>query len=99
MNSNNNNKSGRDEIKRDIESKGIKPKLVAFLANEDPAAKKYADWTEKTCKESGIVFELRKCARTELEEQLVDANMDDGVHGIMVYYPVFGDPQVLLIFY
>ena len=27
------------------------PHLVGFLANSDPAAKMYADWTEKTCKE------------------------------------------------
>lgn len=26
-----------------------KPKLVGFLANEDPAAKMYADWSAKTC--------------------------------------------------
>jgi hypothetical protein len=28
-----------------------KPHLVGFLANSDPAAKMYADWTEKTCEE------------------------------------------------
>ncbi|KAK2780845.1 hypothetical protein FQN53_000912, partial [Emmonsiellopsis sp. PD_33] len=27
------------------------PHLVGFLANTDPAAKMYADWTEKTCRE------------------------------------------------
>ena len=27
------------------------PHLVGFLANDDPAAKLYADWTAKTCKE------------------------------------------------
>lgn len=27
------------------------PHLVGFLANSDPAANMYADWTEKTCKE------------------------------------------------
>ena len=26
-----------------------KPTLVAFLANEDPAAVKYAEWSGKTC--------------------------------------------------
>ena len=28
-----------------------KPTLVAFLANGDPAAIKYADWSKKTCEE------------------------------------------------
>lgn len=28
-----------------------KPSLVAFLANDDPAALKYAEWSQKTCQE------------------------------------------------
>lgn len=28
-----------------------KPTLVAFLANDDPAAGQYADWSKKTCEE------------------------------------------------
>ena len=27
------------------------PRLLGFLANEDPAAKMYADWTRKTCED------------------------------------------------
>ena len=27
------------------------PHLVGFLANIDPAAQMYADWTDRTCKE------------------------------------------------
>lgn len=27
------------------------PLLVGFLANQDPAAKKYAEWTNRTCRE------------------------------------------------
>lgn len=34
-------KAGRDSLDRP-------PHLVGFLANEDPGAKMYADWTEKT---------------------------------------------------
>lgn len=28
-----------------------RPTLVAFLANDDPAAMKYAEWSKKTCEE------------------------------------------------
>jgi methylenetetrahydrofolate dehydrogenase (NAD+) len=28
-----------------------KPYLAAFLANDDPAALKYAEWSKKTCEE------------------------------------------------
>ncbi|KAJ3410880.1 hypothetical protein HDV05_003135 [Chytridiales sp. JEL 0842] len=69
------------------------PLLVGFLANDDPAAKKYAEWTKKTCEECGIRFEARECARQDLEDQLFEANKDKKVNGIMIYYPVFGGPQ------
>ncbi|RKP11096.1 hypothetical protein THASP1DRAFT_11980 [Thamnocephalis sphaerospora] len=69
------------------------PTLVGFLANEDPFAAKYAEWTGKTCEETGIKFELRRVDRESLEEAIVDANGDVRVNGIIVYYPVFGDRQ------
>ncbi|PKY15297.1 NAD(P)-binding protein [Rhizophagus irregularis] len=83
----------REELKATIKSRGIKPKLVGFLANEDPAAVKYAESTSKTCEETGVTFELRKCDKEQLEDQIVEANEDDSIHGIMIYYPVFGDRQ------
>ncbi|KAF8953658.1 NAD-dependent 5,10-methylenetetrahydrafolate dehydrogenase [Podila verticillata] len=85
--------SYREELKNTIKARNIRPKLVGFLANEDPAAAKYAEWTAKTCAETGIEFELRTCARNDLETKIIEANQDAGVHGIMVYYPVFGDRQ------
>ncbi|KXN72991.1 NAD(P)-binding protein [Conidiobolus coronatus NRRL 28638] len=83
----------RDEIKNTINSKNIRPKLVSFLANEDPAAQMYANWTAKTCAESGIEFECRKVDKKDLEDKIVEANEDNNIHGIMVYYPVYGDRQ------
>ncbi|KAJ3184746.1 hypothetical protein HK101_009832 [Irineochytrium annulatum] len=59
----------------------------------DWVAKKYAEWTGKTCEECGFRFELRQSPRTELEDRLVEANQDEEVNGIMIYYPVFGDTQ------
>lgn len=35
-------------IQQDTEGQ---PTLVAFLANDDPAAVKYAEWSKKTCEE------------------------------------------------
>jgi methylenetetrahydrofolate dehydrogenase (NAD+) len=44
-----------DEVKGSLENflaqGGVRPTLVAFLANEDPAAVKYAEWSQKTCEE------------------------------------------------
>ncbi|GAN06088.1 methylenetetrahydrofolate dehydrogenase [Mucor ambiguus] len=89
--------SFRNQIKEDIKERNIKPKLVGFLANEDPAAMKYAEWTSKTCAETGVEFELRKVTKLELEGKITEANEDKSVNGIMVYYPVFGGKQDLYL--
>lgn len=39
------------EITEGLEKLHSPPLLVGFLANTDPAARMYADWTERTCKE------------------------------------------------
>uniref|UniRef100_A0A7S2WD37 Methylenetetrahydrofolate dehydrogenase n=1 Tax=Mucochytrium quahogii TaxID=96639 RepID=A0A7S2WD37_9STRA len=68
----------------------VKPLLVGFLASDDIASKKYAQWTGMSCKKDGIDFELRECHPHDLETKLKEANEDPKVHGIMIYYPCFG---------
>ncbi|KAI4219848.1 MAG: hypothetical protein L6R36_008033 [Xanthoria steineri] len=70
-----------------------KPLLVGFLANKDPAARLYADWTHKTCEENGFQFSLREVDREDLEGQILAANEDEKVDGIIVYYPIFNSRQ------
>ena len=36
-----------------------RPTLVAFLANDDPAAMKYAEWSKKTCEEKYVSWTER----------------------------------------
>ncbi|KAF2147687.1 hypothetical protein K461DRAFT_272382 [Myriangium duriaei CBS 260.36] len=70
-----------------------KPHLVGFLANKDPAAKMYADWTGKTCTENGFDFSLREVDREDLEDAIRTANKETSVDGILVYYPVFNSSR------
>lgn len=65
--------------------------MVGFLANEDPAAKRYAEWTARSCNETGVRFNLIKVHKDALEPNIIDANLDKDVNGIMVYYPIFGN--------
>jgi methylenetetrahydrofolate dehydrogenase (NAD+) len=37
------------EVREGLTGLNKKPALVGFLANEDPAAQMYADWSAKTC--------------------------------------------------
>lgn len=39
------------EVKQGLQTLDKAPHLVGFLANNDPAARMYAEWTEKTCQE------------------------------------------------
>jgi len=86
-------KSLLSEVKQALQevqkTRDIQPSLVAFLANGDPAAVMYAEWSKKTCEENGFLFDLRKVDKEVLEEAIMAANEDDKVDGIIVYYPVF----------
>ncbi len=39
------------EVQEGLKTIDRPPRLYGFLANKDPAARMYADWTAKTCKE------------------------------------------------
>lgn len=41
----------QDTLKTVQQDAGHRPTLTAFLANDDPAAIKYAEWSKKTCEE------------------------------------------------
>lgn len=87
-----------DEITKKVETmKDIRPEgplLVGFLANGDPAAEMYATWTKKTSESMGFRYELRRIDDKDfLEEAIIEANRDESVDGIMVYYPIFGNAQ------
>lgn len=83
-----------DEISGQVSKLPKAPKLVGFLANDDPAAKMYADFTKKTSLECGFRFETREVKKDDLEDAIMETNADKDVDGIMVYFPVFGDRQV-----
>lgn len=43
------------EVKSSLQKFDRAPLLVGFLANNDPAARMYANWTEKTCTQKLVV--------------------------------------------
>jgi len=79
-----------EQVRATVKQLGFTPTLVGFLANDDPGAKQYAEWTGRTCEHDGVNFELRHVHKLELEAQLHEANKDPSVNGIMIYYPCFG---------
>ncbi|KAK6504181.1 NAD-dependent 5,10-methylenetetrahydrafolate dehydrogenase [Arthrobotrys conoides] len=82
-----------DEVQTTLKTLQRKPKLVGFLANEDPASRTYAEWTGKSCEQYGLDFELREVDKDELEAAVILANEDDSVDGGIIYFPIFGTKQ------
>lgn len=77
------------EIQTGLSTLSSKPHLHGYLANADPAARMYADWTGKTCRDNGFDFTLHVVERETLEDELRTANQAADVDGVIVYYPVF----------
>ncbi|QPG75820.1 hypothetical protein FOA43_003182 [Brettanomyces nanus] len=83
-----------EEIKAHIAKLDHPLTLVGLLANADPAAKLYANWTGKTAKQLGFNYRLIEIPqKDQLEEEIYQVNNDESVDGIIVYFPVFGNRQ------
>ncbi|KAH9927086.1 NAD(P)-binding protein [Epithele typhae] len=92
----------RAEIKATLAAAPRPPKLVGILSTAAEPSKFYAEFTRKQCEALGVAFELRRVGQAAdaslqagegAEEAIIEANEDDTVDGIMVYYPVFGAQQ------
>jgi methylenetetrahydrofolate dehydrogenase (NADP+)/methenyltetrahydrofolate cyclohydrolase len=87
----------RESVRAQVQALGAPIKLRGILASEPrgPEARPdprevYAQYAASACHDVGISFELRAVPRLEVEDAIGSANEDPQVHGVIVYYPVFG---------
>lgn len=83
----------RAEISARVAALSTPLTLVGLLASDAGPSETYSRYTEVGCHDVGIRFDRRKVDRFELEREIDRANADPAVHGIMIYYPVFGVEQ------
>jgi len=83
----------RSEIRQEIRALQTQLKVVGLLSGDYGPSHTYAEYTRKACEDLGIAYELRDVPRLQLEDAIIEANQDPGVHGIMVYYPIFGNER------
>ncbi|KAF9006668.1 methylenetetrahydrofolate dehydrogenase [Cyathus striatus] len=92
----------RDEVKKSLEQCARRPKIVGILSTSSAPSHSYAEFTRRQCEELNVEYVLKKVGAAKsaelsegdgVEEAIIEANEDDGVHGIMVYYPIFGGRQ------
>ncbi|KAF5388180.1 hypothetical protein D9615_000699 [Tricholomella constricta] len=92
----------RDEVKSSLAECKRAPKLVGILATSSAPSRHYAEFTKKQCAELGVEFVLKTTGAAVssdfgegegVEEAIIEANLDESVDGIMVYFPIFGAQQ------
>jgi methylenetetrahydrofolate dehydrogenase (NADP+)/methenyltetrahydrofolate cyclohydrolase len=83
----------RDQIRAEVAALGDPLTLVGFLSTEHGPSATYAEYTRKGCEDVGVRFDLRHVRRLDVEDAILAANVDPRVHGILIYYPVFGTQQ------
>jgi 5,10-methylene-tetrahydrofolate dehydrogenase/methenyl tetrahydrofolate cyclohydrolase len=83
----------RDEIRAQLAVEPERVSLVGMLAADHGPSKTYALYAQRACADLGIPFDLRQQTRLTAEAAIRAANIDPSVHGIMVYYPIFGTEQ------
>ena len=80
----------RDSVRAAVAALGRPVTLRGVLASERRASGVYAEYTAKGCADAGIRFDLVHVSKHDVEEAIGAANDDPSVHGVIVFYPVFG---------
>jgi methylenetetrahydrofolate dehydrogenase (NADP+)/methenyltetrahydrofolate cyclohydrolase len=83
----------REQIRAQMQAAREPLHLVGILAGDHGPSLTYALYAQRACLELGIGFELRRYPRLGAEAAIRNANADPEVHGIIVYYPIFGTEQ------
>lgn len=81
-----------DELKSDIHSKNLKPKLGVLLVGDDPASDLYVSLKQKAAEKIGILTDIRKLPAgtpdEELKKIIISWNKDSELHGILIQLPL-----------
>jgi methylenetetrahydrofolate dehydrogenase (NADP+) / methenyltetrahydrofolate cyclohydrolase len=83
----------RSALRQEIAALPTPLQLLGLISGNHGPAHTYAEYTRKACEELGVSFALKNVARVEAEASVVAANQDAAVHGILIYYPIFGTEQ------
>ena len=86
-------KSYRDALSVEVAALGEPLTLVGFLATDETPSHTYSAYVARACADVGVRYNERRVTPDGLRRALDAANDDSGVHGILVYYPIFGDAR------
>ena len=81
----------REDVRRtvaDLAADGRTLRIVGVLSQYEGPAATYARYARRGCEDVGIQMELRHVGADEAERVIAQANLDDAVDGIFLYYPL-----------
>lgn len=78
------------EVSAQVEALATPLRLVGIQASDAQASDVYASYAAQGCARVGIEFERRRVAPEQVSHEIFRASEDPAVHGIIVFYPVFG---------
>jgi methylenetetrahydrofolate dehydrogenase (NADP+)/methenyltetrahydrofolate cyclohydrolase len=69
------------------------PKVLGLIASQDAPSLAYARATRQRFLDAGMAYDLQQVSRLDLEQVILAANEDSTIHGIFIYFPIFGNQQ------
>jgi 5,10-methylene-tetrahydrofolate dehydrogenase/methenyl tetrahydrofolate cyclohydrolase len=87
----------RGALRQQIAALPTPLRLRGLISGNHAPAHTYAEYTRRGCEEVGVSFDLMQVARLDVQAAIAEANRDADVHGILIYYPVFGTEQDLYL--
>lgn len=85
-------KTIRENLKKEITSRRLEPKLGVLLVGDDPASHLYVALKEKAAQETGVQTEIRRLPASTPDEELQRIietwNRDTTIHGILIQVPL-----------
>jgi len=82
-----------DEVRAEVETINVRLKVVGLIASDDLPSLSYAKASRQKFEEIGIEYDLRQVERLDLESEIIQANEDNSVQGIFIFFPVFDNQQ------
>jgi len=79
-----------EEVRAQVASLTEPLRLVGILSSDAQASDVYANYAAQGCAKVGIEFERRRATPEGVSGEIYRASEDPSVHGIIVFYPVFG---------
>lgn len=86
-------KSFLAEVQESVRVQPPHIRIQLFLASDNEDSLTYAKYVQQACEKTGIQQQLCQLPRLQLESAILEANKNPEVHGIFVFFPVFGNEQ------